>query len=167
MYKLIPGQSYIKVRFISESGFISDAIKSVSRSPEISHVEFITPEGNYLGARSEGGVQERNADYCKPSWERRYAIPTLATTASKVLEQGRSKIGTKYDFSDILGLMFQNASIHNPSREICSEFVYSLITSQGFHCLNVLEDRSYLITPEMVHLSPMFIGRCYYEGSTK
>ena len=167
MYKLIPGQPYVKVRFVSESGFISDAIKAVSRSPEISHVEFITPEGNYLGARSEGGVQERKADYCKPSWERRYAIPTLAETASEVLVQGRSKIGTKYDFSDILGLMFQNSSIHNPSKEICSEFVYSILNAQGFHCLNVLEDRGYLITPEMVHLSPMFIGRCYYEGATK
>lgn len=150
----------IRVRFIRGKGFISDAIAHLTGSL-FSHVEFGTPEGTWIGAHIGGGIQERAADYCKPRLEYVYEIPCTAKQHKEALAWMRSRIGTKYNVADIVGLALQVRSLRSPNRYICSQFCCEGLLH--FFCaavvLNVLPQWAYRITPETLHLSPIFVGR--------
>jgi len=57
-------------------------------------------------------------------------------------------------------------SLHNrrfgrgKKRIICSALMVEFLMAAGLQPLNVIEGFEYLITPETLHLSPLFIGRC-------
>lgn len=147
----------LKIRFITESDFISDAIRLVTFS-RISHTEIATETGTWIGAHASGGVQERPADYCKPSIELAYILPVADSTYAKVLGFARSKIGTSYNFEDIAGL-FVHHDISEHGHYICSMFVLEALMAGGLYPLNVLPGFTNLVTPETLHLSPLFRGR--------
>ena len=150
----------IIVRFIKGEGFVSDGIAFVTNSI-FSHVEFGTPEGTWIGAHDDGGIQERPADYCAPTRDYRYSIPCTPTLEAKFLAAMRADIGTKYNVADIVGLLLHDRNLNNPATAICSEWVTSKLV--GFfgadQVLNVLPNRTFLISPETLHLSPIFVGR--------
>jgi hypothetical protein len=151
-----------RIRFITESDPISDLIRFVTFS-EWSHVEIITETGTYIGAHADGGIEERAADYCKPNHERRYAIPVTDEQYATMMAYARSKIGTPYNFKDIVGLMLHHR-MTEVKRSICSQFVEDVGVSAKFLFLNVEPDFDYLITPETLHLSPKLIGNCYFKA---
>lgn len=156
----------IRIRFIRCGGFISWAIARLTGSL-FSHVEFGTPSGTWIGAHIGDGIQERAANYCTPEREFVYEIPCTIYQERMLLAWARSQIGTKYNTLDILGLLFQTRSLRSPHRYICSQFcTEGLLHSFGApKVLNVLESWSYRITPETLHLSPIFVGhRVKREG---
>jgi len=150
-----------RIRFITETDLISDAIRLVTFS-EWSHAEIITAEGTYIGAHASGGVEERPADYAKVSRERRYSVAVSDWAEDEIMKFARSKIGTKYDFADIAGL-FLHRDLTEKSTEICSMFVLEAAMAGGLQMLNVLPGYTNLITPEMLHLAPCLIGKCIYS----
>ena len=149
----------IRVRFIDSGGITSAAIAWGTGSL-FSHTEFGTPEGTWIGAHAGDGIQERAADYAKPSREYYYEIPCTDEQDTELLRWARLHIGTKYNMATILGLALQARSLNNPTRLICSQFVVDgLIHTLGARkVLNVLGDWTYRITPETAHLSPIFVG---------
>ena len=151
------------VRFVTQGGFVADAIRKVTFS-QFSHAEIGTETGTWIGAHDDGGVQERPADYYSATFERRYAIPMSAEQYAAAMAYARSKIGVKYDFEDILGLLIHR-DMSADGTEICSMFVFQVLLAAGIQALNVLNQYSNLVTPDTLHLSPIFIGRCYYETS--
>lgn len=150
----------IRVRFILNRGFTSQAIARVTGSL-FSHVEFGTPSGTWIGAHIGDGIQERAANYCNPIREFVYDLPCTDDEAVRALALMRSKIGTKYNVKDIVGLLFEVRSLRSPHRYICSQFVTEgLLEVFGAPLvLNVLPEWAYRITPETLHLSPIFVGR--------
>lgn len=151
----------ITIRFIANHTFTSAAIRWITGSL-FSHVEAGTPEGRWIGALSDG-IKERPADYCKPFREYVYRIPCTQKQADDFLTLMRSKIGTKYNFLDIIGLALGVRSLNNVHDDICSEFVtWGLVRTFGPQAvLNVEPGWEYRITPETLHLSPIFVGRLY------
>ena len=153
----------LRIRFITERGFVSWGIRAVTFS-EFSHAELVSEdEQRYIGARSDGGVQDRPADYCKPIFERRYAIPCTDEQLAKTMAYARSKIGTPYNFKDIVGLLFHH-DLATKGKFICSMFVFQSAWEGGLMMLNVLPDYANLVTPDSLHLSPLLIGKCYYSA---
>ena len=150
-----------RIRFITESDLLSDAIRLVTFS-EWSHVEIMTETGTYIGAHASGGVQERPANYTKVSRERRYAIPVTDEQLAKIMTFARSKVGTPYNFEDIAGL-FLHHDLTQKGREICSMFVTQAAMVGGVAMLNVLQGYTNLVTPEDLHLSPLLVDRCFYS----
>jgi hypothetical protein len=150
----------VRVRFIACGGFVSRAILWMTNSLW-SHVEFGTPEGMWLGAHAGSGIQERPADYCKPRLERVYEIPCTDEQLEELLRWARSQIGVEYNYRDIVGLMVKNRTLNSPKRFICSQFcTQGLLRVFGAkRVLNVMSRYAYLVTPEMLHLSPLFVGR--------
>lgn len=151
--------AHIRIRFIRGTGFVSDAIARLTGSL-FSHVEFGTPEGTWIGAHLRGGVQERPAGYCKPTLEYVYDVPCTNAQLADHLVWMRSRVGAKYDVSDIVGLAFQVRKLHKLNAYICSEF-YALGMLRIFgpyRFLNVKEAWAYRITPETGHLSPLLAG---------
>jgi uncharacterized protein YycO len=151
----------LKIRFLTAPDFISRAIREVTFS-EFSHVEIETDAGTFIGAHSDGGVQERPADYCKPSFERRYAIPVTSEQKGLMVAFAESRIGTPYNFKDIAGLLLHE-NLSSPDKVICSQFVFQTARAGGVTLLNVLPGYANLVTPETLHLSPYLIARCYYQ----
>lgn len=149
----------IRVRFILGRGFTSWAIARVTGSL-FSHVEFGTPEGTWIGAHIGSGVQERAADYCKPRREYVYEVPCTDDQEAKALAWMRSKIGTKYNVLDIVGLLFSLRSLTSSQRDICSQFcaLGLLYIFGAARVLNIAQGWEYRITPETLHLSPIFVG---------
>ena len=155
----------IEVRFIKGAGLVSDIIAFDTNS-HFSHVEFGTPEGTWIGAHLDGGVQERAADYCDPVRDYRYEIPLASDDAmNRWLTQIRADVGTRYNVEDIAGLLLHDRALNDTHAVICSEWAtQKLIECLGApKVLNVLPLRAYLITPEMLHLSPIFVGRMTYR----
>jgi hypothetical protein len=150
----------IRVRFIAQGTFVSAAIRKITGSL-FSHVEFGTPEGTWIGAHLGGGIEERPADYCSPAREYVYEIPCTEEVEADALKWMRAKIGTKYNTLDILGLMLHTRSLTGPGQYICSQFVTEglLNTFGAPRVMNTLALWTYLVTPEMLHLSPIFVGR--------
>lgn len=152
-------QPVIRVRFITTSGFISRAIRWATNSL-FSHVEFGTPEGTWVGAHTGDGMQERPANYCTCTREYVYEIPCTAEQQDAHLKRIRAAIGTKYDNWDIVGLLVHDRRLHMSNADICSQdaTVELLTIFPSTRVLNVLPEFAYLITPEMLHLSPIFVG---------
>jgi len=149
---------FITIRFIRTPGFVTSAICWVTNSL-MDHAEFGTPEGTWIGAHSDGGIQERPADYCKPTWEWVYQIPCTAKQAADLLAHARAQIGTPYNFVDIAGLFLHVRRMTSKSRMICSHFCFFELDRVGIKMLNVLPTFAFLVTPETLHLSPVLIGR--------
>ena len=149
----------VRLRFVQGKGLVSSAIARVTGSL-FSHVEFGTPEGTWIGAHIEDGIRERSADYCVEAREYVYEIPCTDAQERKALSWMRSKIGTRYNTLDIVGLLFQHRSMQTPGRMICSQFCTAgLLEIFGpTQVLNVQAQWAYRITPETLHLSPIFVG---------
>lgn len=149
----------IRVRFLATKSFTGLGIRWITGSL-FQHVEYGTPEETWIGAHIGSGIQERAPDYCKPALEYIYDIPCTDEQAQELLRWARSKIGTKYNTTDIVGLMFQARKLTSPHDLICSQFCCEgLLHIFGTaKVLNVLENWAYRITPETLHLSPIFVG---------
>ncbi len=149
----------VKVRFVTTDGFISKAIRWVTNSI-FSHVEFGTPEGTWIGAHTGDGIQERPAKYSTLTREYVYEIPCTLRQQDEHLKRLRAAIGTKYDNWDIVGLLLHDRKLHTSNADICSKFATGelLNTFSAWKVLNVLPEFTYLVTPEMLHLSPIFVG---------
>jgi hypothetical protein len=150
---------YIRVRFVANDTFVSKAIRKITGSL-FSHVEFGTPEGTWIGALAGSGIQERPANYCRPSLAYVYEIPCTDAQQQALLAWARARVGTKYNYADIAGLLFQARRLTSPTRMICSQDVTEglLIILGAWRVLNVQEQWDYRITPEILHLSPIFAG---------
>ena len=153
-------QEFLLVRFITQSDFVSDDIRFITHTPKAgpSHAEMGTKQGTWIGAHAKGGVQERAANYCTPTWERQYKIPVTPAQYEAAMEFLRSQIGKPYDFRDICGIFFDR-DWHTAGAWICSELVLVAMQHASLDVLNVQSEFCYRIDPERLHLSPLFIGR--------
>lgn len=155
------------VRYINSPGLVSKGIDFVTFSL-LDHAELITPEGSYIGAHAGTGIQERAANYCTPTYELRYMLTCTDKQLVNIMRDARKDIGVKYDYENIFGIMFRNRKLHSTTREICSEWVTQKTMDNAIYMLNVKRAYTNLVTPEMLHLSPLHLpeygGRCTYIG---
>lgn len=151
-----------KLRFINSSGLVAEGIDWVTSSLW-DHAEIETETGTYIGAHAGTGIQERAADYCVPTRERRYEVPVTDEQLALMMAFARAKIGTPYDYLDIVGL-FVHHDLTSAGREICSMFVFEAAFAGGLPMLNVLAGYTNLVTPETLHLAPCLIGRCVFSA---
>lgn len=152
--------SRVRIRFIASDGFVSAGIRWVTDSL-FSHVEFGTPDGTWIGAHAGGGIQERAANYCNPKREYYYEIPCTAAQMATHLARIRAAIGTRYNLADIAGIALRIRRLTTPGHKMCAQFCTGelLAIFPAREVLNVLPEFTYLVTPEMLHLSPIFVGR--------
>lgn len=149
----------IRVRFVAGPGFTGWYIRWWTGSL-FQHVEFGTAEGTWIGAHVCSGIQERPANYGNYTREYVYEIPCTEAFYETFIADCRKDIGTKYNVLDIVGLMFQIRTLHKAGEFICSEFcTIKLLKWFGAKLvLNTLSNWAYRITPQTLHLSPIFEG---------
>lgn len=151
--------SKLVIRFINEPGIVSRLI-AWSTDSLFCHTEGLGRDGkSWVGAHAGTGVQARAYDWCKPTFERRYAILVTDEEYEQAMRFMDSKIGLPYNYVDIVGLAIHSRVGASEHELICSAFMLLWLQSAGLEPLNVSEPFAYLITPETLHLSPLFIGR--------
>ena len=156
----------IRGRFIASPGFTGWYIRHWTGSL-FQHFEFGTQKGTWIGAHIGSGIQERPANYCNPTLSYVYEIPCTQQEEDFAEAWMRSKIGTKYNVRDIIGLAIQKRTLTSLHELICSQFGIDglLIFFGPKRALNVLPDWTYRITPEVLHLSPIWTGNRVFKIS--
>lgn len=157
-------QPHLIQRYIRTRGPQSSLLAWEMHAPHVDHCEVGSRTGGWLGAHLVGGVQDRLVNYCDADiiWERRYAIPCTAEQLEAAYAFGDTKIGTRYDLSNIAGILFRDYDMFNKHREICSRFLYEFCWAGGLVMGNALEEFASQITPEMLHFSSRLLEHCYY-----
>src|ERR1700722_16890913 len=150
------------MRVVNSNGFVGSAIDWATDSLW-DHAEVQDDDGGWIAAHAGTGVSKLPENYMTPSRERRYSILCTDEQYAKVMAFARSKVGTKYDYGDIIGLLFHDRKINQPGRAICSMFVFECAWAGRIEMLNVLPGYTNLVTPETLHLSSLLIGNCTYE----
>ena len=149
----------LTIRFINEPDLVSRLITWTTDSL-FCHTEGLSRDGeHWVGAHSGTGVQARALNWCKPTFERRYAVPVSTERSEDAMAFMDAKVGCPYDYADIVGLALHKRIGASDHAVICSAFMLLWLQAAGLHPLNVLEQFAYLVTPETLHLSPLFIGR--------
>lgn len=150
------------VRFIFERDFVSKLIGWQTDSLWC-HTEALSRDGqSWIGAHARTGVEARKLDWCTPARERRYSIPVTPHQYETAMAWLEAKIGTPYNYGDILGLVLHNRQGASEHEIICSALMTLFLMRAGQTPLNCLEGYAYLITPETLHLSPTFVGKCIF-----
>lgn len=144
----------IKFRFITDPGFSSWLIRWWSDS-EYSHVDLALPDGTFLGARLDGGVQIRPNDYILPTKELWLGLELGTDLESKIYDYAKSKIGTPYDWRNILSFGFDQDYHSGEHGYICSVFAYDIL--KAFNVQPIRLAYSSQCTPGDLTLSLNFV----------
>lgn len=154
--------AHFKMRVVNGSDFVARGIDWATNSLW-DHAEIEDDDGGWIAAHAGSGVGKFPANYSTSARERRYSIPCTDEQYAKAMAYARSKIGTPYDYLDIVGILFHDRNFNSKSREICSMFVFEAAWAGGIEMLNCLPGYTQLVTPETLHLSPLLIGNCTYS----
>jgi hypothetical protein len=114
--------SNIKLRFVTCHDPISQGIR-LRENFWASHVEAVTPQGKYLGAHCDGGVQARDVGYDAQVLQQELFVELPETAPGQADEFYaflNRHIGEPYDFESILGFLVPNIPAHEPQHVICS-----------------------------------------------
>jgi hypothetical protein len=155
--------SVLTIRFINEPGIVSRLIDWETNSL-FCHTEGLSGDGqSWIGAHAGTGVEARPLDWCVPTFERRYAVPVTDNQYERAMQFMENWKGRPYNYADIIGLALHNRKGASEHEIICSAFMLLWLQAAGLWPLNALEYYAYLITPETLHLSPIFIGKCIFK----
>jgi hypothetical protein len=155
------GVKVLTIRFINTRGLVSRLITGATFS-YIDHVEAKNrSEDAWVGAHAFTGIEARPLDWADKDliWVREYSIVLTDEEYEDAMALQEAAIGTKYNYWGVLGVFLHIRKLNNPKRKDCSEHIFELLLAASKQCLNVLDEFSWMITPETLHLSPIFIGR--------
>jgi len=154
----------LTIRFINTKGIISRLITGETFSL-MDHTEGLNRAGDaWIGAHAWTGIEARPLDWADKDiiWERRYEIPCTNEEYEAAMMFMDKSIGIKYNYRGILGILLHDRNATSRDRMDCSDFMLQWLWTAGKIVLNVRQAESWMITPELLHLSPLFIGRCIY-----
>ena len=117
----------IVLRFVRSMGLSSDMIVALEKTAmpfTPSHVEAVTPDGFYLGAHFDGGVQKRQKNYDAEQFSSQLFLTLDATDAqaSSFYAFLDNHIGEPYDWKAILGFVIPQHE-HTLDHAICSALI--------------------------------------------
>lgn len=150
---------FLTIRFIGAHDIESRLIQWATNSL-LCHTEALSRDRkSWIGAHAFTGVQARPLDWTNPPVNFIYDIPVTAENYDRGMTYLEGRIGTKYDYAGCFGLAIHKRINSGSKRTDCSALMTGLMMHSGLQPLNCLESYAYLITPETLHLSPLFIGR--------
>jgi hypothetical protein len=93
----------VSLRFIAESDYDigSDLIRYYGHGA-YSHVDITLPDGSFLGARHDGGVQIRPHSYLNPAIETYVSLSSEDSVENAFLTLSKKEIGKQYNTTAII-----------------------------------------------------------------
>lgn len=140
----------ITLQFSASPGFVSHAIRWFTFS-DISHVDFVLPDGWLLGSHVQGGngVLIRPPHYLK--WSK--LIVATVDAPGSVLDAAASQIGRPFDYSALVNFGVQRDWQEQDSW-FCSELTAWSFQQGGYPIFNP-HVQTWRITPRDLLLSPL------------
>lgn len=118
---------------------------------DYSHVDFVLPNGQLLGAHLNGGVQAREPNY--ETFTKK--LRAVVDAPDHVLVAAMSQIGKKYDWTAITDFVTRKKrNWREDDSWFCSELVAWAFEIARFPILNTAVDM-WRITPRDILLSPL------------
>lgn len=137
----------IHIRFVTGTGFISNAIRMGERDGWCTHTEVQMPDGTLLGAHIDGGVEARPPGYDKATMTRELFVELSFGNFVDTIGSGRqaaidametkfygflrAQLGKPYDITAIAGLAL-NRSWREADSWFCSELVAAALEFCGY-----------------------------------
>lgn len=115
-----------------------------------SHVDFVLPGGNLLGARMNGGVQVRPPGYARFTHTLQLEAPDAPDT---VYDRALEQVGKPYDIGAIAGMGLRR-DWRDPLKWFCSELTAWAFEAESFPMLRTSD--VYRVTPRDNSISPIF-----------
>ena len=119
----------VRVRFVYSDDVVSFGIRAYDRPGPLlwSHVDLVTPDGGYLGARSDvcagvsAGVQVRPVGYAAFAAEEFVDLPATDAQVAAFWDAAHAEIGKPYDAVDLTANFLAGRDWRNPNAWWCSE----------------------------------------------
>jgi cell wall-associated NlpC family hydrolase len=150
------------IRFVATRTPSGASVRFASMSV-YEHVEALSRDcSGWTGAHAITGIEKRPLDWDKHVIrDDRYSLPVTQSQFDAFHDALESKIGVKYNYWLIVGiaLHWRWLALLSKGREDCSQLIIWCLQKAGINPLNTLASYDALITPETLHLSPLFIGR--------
>jgi hypothetical protein len=159
----MPAVSLIKLRFVGGNDLISKGISAAEYGFWAIHAEAVMPDGTWLGAHYDGGVQARPAGYDKATCTQDMivSIPVEAAMADKFHAFLRSQIGKPYDIEAIVAFVARR-DWQSPDSWFCSELQAAALAHCGWFA-SALATQFNHITPRDLLL--IVSGRVNIQGA--
>ncbi|HLH94988.1 MAG TPA: hypothetical protein VKW08_07710 [Xanthobacteraceae bacterium] len=127
------GDPKITLRFVTGADVVSAGIRVGEYGYWATHVEAVMPDGTYLGAHFDGGVQARSPDYDKSSFTREQFIrlPCNAAQSESFNRFLQAQIGKPYDIEAIAALV-AGRDWRSPDSWFCSELQAAALEACGW-----------------------------------
>ena len=145
--------SNIALQFAAQNDALSRAICAFDHGWP-SHVDAVMPGGRLLGARADGGVKLRTANYARFARVLRVAIPAADDVSARFYAFLNAQLGKPYDFEAIAAFALDR-DWRKPDSWFCSELVAAALQAAGWFA-HPLATASNRITPSdlLLVLSP-------------
>lgn len=143
----------VKIQLVTAKGLASKMIRDFTWS-DYSHVDFVMPDGNLLGAHLSGGVAVREPNYEVFTAKLVGEIPLSPIKSDLVYRFAQGQIGKKYDLTAIINFGFHKRNWREDDCWFCSELVAWCFEQARIPLLNPAVD-VWRITPRDISLSPV------------
>ena len=143
-------------RLVDDDDIGGNIIHFVERG-NVSHVEFISPDGHLaIGARLKGGVLARDINYKKFSCDLRFHATCGDEQYASTMRFLNAQLGKPYDFREIIGIGL-NRNWRETDSWICSELWAA--TMEAGNLIGQIASSINLITPQdcLLLSSAMFL----------
>ncbi len=141
----------IRLRFVQGNDPISRAI-ILETGGLWSHVECVRPDGRYLGAHADGGVQARRSDYDAGQFDLQkfLDLPADPAMTAAFYAAADKHVGEPYDLLAIAGFL-SHLDLHGKRKVICSALVTLLLRDCGWFA-TPLSEPAHQISPRDLYL---------------
>ena len=141
----------VTIQFVATKLIASKAISFCTWS-WASHVDFVLPDGQLLGALGFGGVCIHGPH--KPEVITRVERYTVDAPEDAVLGFAKEQIGKPYDWAGIYNFISRERQWDETDKWFCSELVAYSFKQAGYPLLRV---NSFRVTPGHILMSPLLI----------
>ena len=138
----------VRLQFSTENAFDSAVIRWYTLS-SVSHVDFVMDNGTLLGARTDGGVLDREPNYARFSHVIRAEVDCLDDVRNKVYAFAVCQLGKPYDWRSIEAMALPWTNLRERQAWFCSELVAAAFESAGYPLVNAMKAGN-RITPQDV-----------------
>jgi hypothetical protein len=141
----------IRLRFVRGNSIESAAIIA-DTGGAWSHVECVLPDGRYLGAHADVGVQALPNNYDADTFEDQkfLDLPCVPSMSTRFYIAAEKHIGEPYDFLAIAGFV-SHLDLHEKAKVICSALITLCLRDCGWFATPLAEP-AHKISPRDLYL---------------
>jgi hypothetical protein len=139
----------IVLQFAQGNDLFARDIEWYGGGPKYSHVDSVLPDGKLIGARMDGGVQIRPADYLGDEKVLKVELPAGPSMTDAYYDFILDQVGKPYDRAGILGFLF-GRNWRDENSWFCSELVATGLEQCGYFPFPLASTTNKITPPDLI-----------------